>query len=153
MSKQWRKGRMRFSSKVGWGRREDETVVNGGGPRSLWKRYQCSFCERVVVTWVFTSWLFIGTYICGILFSMNTIFHNIPKFPNKTKRQGLPYSGDSRMSSPEFKAESFKDRTEHKFGIREQSAHTKPSAVIWRLSLPLRQQKASSPWLWPNCCR
>lgn len=46
---------MKFSSKAGWGRREDERVVNGVGPRGLWEHYQGSFHARVVVTWVFTS--------------------------------------------------------------------------------------------------
>lgn len=53
------------------------------------------------------------------------------------------------MSSPEFKAESFKERMEQEFSIREECARTKPSAVTQRLSLPLRQQK-SSPQLPPN---
>ena len=71
------------------------------------------------------------------------MFHNktFKTFQTKQKDKDYLLGGDPRPSSPEFKAESFKDLTEQEFGMQEERANAKPPAVTWGLGLPFRWQR------------
>lgn len=147
MSRQQGKERMSFHQ------RQSSGFLQGGGEgrmRGLWVGWgpegfgsvasvpPCSGGD-MGVCFLITRWHLYVWYTFQYEYYVSQ--QNIQNFQTKQKDKDYLLGGDPRPSSPEFKAESFKDPTEQEFSMQEKRANAKTSAVTWGLGLPFRWQR------------